>query len=685
MTLRRSAIRDAPEAAGVLILADGYPAQTTPLDAGLFEQAAARRLRVYVEYPSLLPGMELGAPVGPRQGDWGQMLDRTVVSSDAFGPALKKMRILMINDCHYLPVQVPHPHLVLARVSGFDTARFGLPQSDVHPILFEHPRGDILVSTTKLSQFVTARYAPTDAWSPVWQMILGWLQPGKAVPELKWTPTVRPVYGPVEELPPDGELQTIRRGTEWFVKSRLLLHPSWQQRYDRPSNMGPPTEDWPWGHRTGPSPDPTSPVGDGSLGMLEGFRSRIFCDGSQAVLWWRRHDNTGEIAGAMTMAGALLKDERFQQIGANLGDWLYTQSLLTQGDRADPDNSAFGLAGWNDVPNYYGKLHGYDVYYADDNARGMLGMIKAAAALKTDRWDERLAQCLLANLRITSRLGFSPERINGPLPPDQWRQPLQRPIRVLLPASPGLLAGLLSVGLPPEWQPPVPRPRQECHSPDDGSLSRSVDLDEWPDHVGTRRFILPLAWLVRVEDTPEHRAWLDRMVKELLNDQVECGAIRTRIVRSPSSNEAYGTGETSLVEQNGDPVSDLLYESNFALIGLHEAAAATGNAEYRKAEDKLADYICRIQAKSETHPELDGVWYRGFDFQRWQYWAADADVGWSLWSTETGWTQAEILSTLVLRQLDTSLWEYTAASKISRPLDTWRQRMLPDEVTAAGR
>ncbi len=156
-------------------------------------------------------------------------------------------------------------------------------------------------------------------------------------------------------------------------------------------------------------------------------------------------------------------------------------------------------------------------------------------------------------------------------------------------------------------------------------------------------------------------------------------------MHSPTSNEAYGTGETSLVEQNGDPVSDLLYESNFALVGLHEAAAATGNADYRQAEDRLAEYICRIQARSESHPELDGVWYRGFDFQRWQYWAADADVGWSLWSTETGWTQAEIISTLVLRQLNTSLWEYTVNSNISRQLDTWRRRMLPAEVTTSNR
>ena len=374
---------------------------------------------------------------------------------------------------------------------------------------------------------------------------------------------MRPVYGPAEALPPDFELQTIRRGTEWFVKSRLLLHPSWQERYDRPANMGPPTEDWPWGHRTGPGPDPSWAVGDGSLGMLEGFRSRILCDGSQAVLWWRRHDNSGEIAGALTMAGTLLNDERFRQIGGNFGDWLYTKSLLTQGDRADLNNSAFGLAGWNDVPRYYGNLHGYDVYYADDNARGMLGMIKAAAALQTDRWDERLAQCLLANLRITSQLGFSPERIDGPLPPDQWRSRFDSQFTFFCPHHQAYLQACYL------W---AYRQSGDRLFLDRAKSAIRLTMEAYPDRwtwtngqitLERARFLLPLAWLVRVEDTPEHRAWLDRMVNELLADQVECGAIRTRIVRSPTSNEAYGTGETSLVEQNGDPVSDLLYECQF--------------------------------------------------------------------------------------------------------------------------
>ena len=151
------AIQGASERAGVLILADDYPKETTPIDAAIFQQAAAKKLRLYVEYPAMLPNLVLGKAAYLKTGEYGANVERTVVASDAFGPDLKKMRIMMINDCHYLPVEAKNPHLVLARVEGYDTAVYGLPK-DVHPILFEHPRGDILVATTKLSQFVTGRY-----------------------------------------------------------------------------------------------------------------------------------------------------------------------------------------------------------------------------------------------------------------------------------------------------------------------------------------------------------------------------------------------------------------------------------------------------------------------------------------------------------------------------------------------
>ena len=40
---------------------------------------------------------------------------------------------------------------------------------------------------------------------------------------------------------------------------------------------------------------------------------------------------------------------------------------------------------------------------------------------------------------------------------------------------------------------------------------------------------------------------------------------------------------------------------------------------------------------------------RAFDFEKWEAWASDADIGWGAWSVETGWTQSWITTTLGMR------------------------------------
>lgn len=402
-TLRRcenlaDAVDGADEGAGVLVLADGYPETTTFVDAAVFDRARARHLRLYVEYPSSLPGAEAGEP---RTTTW----QRGVVSSDAFGPGLEKLRILAIHGCHFVPFSADHPHLVVARVAGFDKAVYGLPD-EVFPILFEHPRGDILVATTKLSGFLTARYAPREAWGEIWRMILGWLAPGAAI-ALDWTPTVRPSFGPDEELPGDAESEAFRRGAEWFRKSGMLLHRSVESKT---AGYGDPERE------DSPAPSPGEPAGDGSRGILEGYNAWIKPDGRQGRRLIRRGDCNAESAMAMVLAGEI--------------------------------------------------------------------------------------------------------------------------------------------------------------------------------------------------------------------------------------------------------AGDALYTMNFALLGLHEAAAATGDSFYTDAADKLAGFLCRVQVRSQVRPELDGAWFRAFDFNRWEYWASSGDLGWGAWCVETGWSQAWIVAVLGLRQMKTSLWDLTADSRI---------------------
>ena len=92
-------------------------------------KAASKQVRLYVEYPSWLPG---GATAAPRDAG----VERAVVRSGFFGAQLPPLRILSVNGLRFIPAVSGDPHLVAARVAGFDSAVYGLPR-EVHPLLFE--------------------------------------------------------------------------------------------------------------------------------------------------------------------------------------------------------------------------------------------------------------------------------------------------------------------------------------------------------------------------------------------------------------------------------------------------------------------------------------------------------------------------------------------------------------------
>ena len=95
-----AAIDAAPEGSAVLILADEYPAKRAQVPLELYARARSKRLRLYVEYPSHLLEIEPGAT---QRASWS----RGVVSSNAFGAALPRLRILGLHDCRFLPITLP--------------------------------------------------------------------------------------------------------------------------------------------------------------------------------------------------------------------------------------------------------------------------------------------------------------------------------------------------------------------------------------------------------------------------------------------------------------------------------------------------------------------------------------------------------------------------------------------------
>lgn len=658
----QEAINHAPEGSGLMILADNYPCNRTEVDAALFASAAGKKLRVYVEYPSMLPGMLLGNKAYVEIGRWGAVVERTVVSSDAFGPELPELSIMEMKDCHYVPVKAKNPDLVLARVEGYNSAVYGLPEK-VHPLLFRHPGGNIMVATTKISQFKTGRYAPNDAWPHVLGMILKWTTGVSDLPLLKWDPSVRPMFPAAETLPRNARLNAIKRGVEYYGKSGLYIHPDW-------------LEETPPGGPGNDSIPRAWPRGDGTYGIGECYISkRIFYNGRQMVSRAERADCNLEAAMGLAAGGvALLKDDAYMDKVKKLNDFVFRKSNICSGDRANPEKSSYGLLGWKtDVP---------EAFYGNDNARALICAVATSGFTGDNSWDEYIIRGILANFRTTGIGGFRPTRIEGEdLEAKGWEYYFNTDFEAELDPPQLVWYTYLWLYSKTGYKPLLERTKKGFEK----LMASFPDLSPLQANrfeEGPCRLLHSLAWLVQVEDTPRHRAWLDTVAQYVMKIQDKTtGAIPQIPHIIVDSNEKYGTCECALAHKPGDPVTDALYSINFAFIGLHEAAAATGNKAYAEAARKMADFFIRTQTQSQQLQELDGTWYRGFDYKKWDYWGSDGDWGWGVWTNEIGWTHSWVLTTLALREMDTSLWEVASRVNVNPAMfEKYRKMMLPDNV-----
>lgn len=638
----RSALDNAPEGAAVLLLDGSYPDGILHLTPEIIETAKAKRLRVFADFACLT--------------DTAPAIDtiacERVVVIDSLCPELQPMDLLSINRGWYAREKADNPLMVIARVAGFDTAAYGLENTTTSPLVCK-PEENIWVSTSNLSDFARLRYVPEFRWKAFWELVMSDLTGHKVV--FGSMPSyVRPAYGRDEALPDSARLASVRKGVEWFFNGHFLIDSTW-------------TDEW-LGKYQGDGLNPFGPAlpdsvkdGDGTLGVLEGHCSAIDGTGRQAYRYWMRDDVQGEASMTFAIAGELLGNEHYKKIAENLTDFSF--DAFRQGPRDDPGSPTFGLLSWS--------LTHPHVYYGDDNARSILGSALAADILKNSKWDEKITEAILANYRTTGRFGFRGERLEEDDIQKNGLKYYQE--RELVNPHPHFESWMWACYL---WlyrqtgYQPLLRTAEE-------GISRTMAAypAEWCWTNGLQqekaRMILPLAWLCRVSPTDEHKKWLTDMTAELLKNQDASGAIREELgdpakgmFGKIKSNDAYGTGEAPLIFDNGDPIADMLYTCNFAFFGLNEAAHATGDKEIAAATEKLSEFLTRIQARSENVKNVDGAWFRAFNYRNWDYWASDADAGWGRISTLTGWIQSWIVTTQALMEMNTSYWDLTSGSSV---------------------
>ncbi|HOX02139.1 MAG TPA: hypothetical protein P5555_07260 [Candidatus Paceibacterota bacterium] len=646
----------------VLLMADEYPGKPLSIPSSLLERSRAKNLRLYIEFPQNLPGLSLGPA---RETVW----ERFIVNSDRLGPGLPKGRLLTAHDCRVLPVVVKDPLVVIGRVAGYNHAIYGIP-TNAQPVLFEFEARRMLVATTKLSSFLSGRFAPAQEWVALWSFILNRLGADESVRPV-WEPHVTTMHGPTGKLPAKAEQRAFDFAVRWRYDSGLLISEDHFQTIHQLMKEG---AQWP---KDSPLP---APNGDGRFGILEGFFSNIRPDGKQTPIVVVRADCQAESAMVLAMDWALNRSRRSRTTSSNLLDFLYYSSDLCGEARGNSRHPAYGLIGWGSTAPAWKTAN-----YGDDNARAMLATMLAAACLRSDRWDEPLLRALFANLRTTGQLGFRGDRIDMPaLEQHGWKHFHDAKT---VNDSPHFEAYSWACFL---WAYRQTGEREFLVKTKTGMRMMMEAFPQkwrWNDNMERAHMLLCLAWLARIEDTPEHRQWLQLVINDYLAAQHASGALPERFragagtghYKVPASNEAYGTTETPLLQENGDPVSDQLYVSGFALLGLHEAAAVLKDPRVEAAADRLAEYLCRIQARSNDMPWVQGNWFRAFDFLRWEPWASSGDSGWGAWSIESGWAQAWTAAVLGLRLERTTLWDRTARSAIKDRLPSVKQQMLQND------
>jgi hypothetical protein len=523
--------------------------------------------------------------------------------------------------------------LALAKVAGVYTAPYGADKSITTPLLFEHNLGGgappALIATTKLTSITSGRFGPASAWHALWVFLLQKLgvPPATAAALPHWQPVVGPAYDRTAVLPTSSAASAVRASAMWLVTGSKLLSDTSDAKNGAttccvPDKLGQSSNECVYRPCDN---DEVCPMGlnrslpsgvKNKTCIQEGWSSILHWNGTQhRMATFVRTDGNAETSMGLACAGALLKggdvveQKRWVETASAMADYMYRWSdSQTVGDVADP---AHGIIWWNqEHPGPY--AHWASVDYGDNAGNVLIGGAATRSLAQTGSWDEQLLRCLLAEARTSGKMLYRPGAIaatevrargweyywNSSVVPRGQPGGSQPHYGSYLPAaflSLGAVTGLQKLL--------IDRATAYCTAMMAGYLAGEW---EWNESMSNEqaRFLLPLAWLVRVDDTPLHRSWLDRLVTDLLASQDPAsGAIKQEFGKgnesgrcgpcAPATNAEYGSGEGPIMHDGTEPLSDALYTLSFAAAGLREAYGATGLQRYADAETKLVEFLVR--------------------------------------------------------------------------------------------
>lgn len=453
----------------------------------------------------------------------------------------------------------------------------------------------VMMCSFELHNFNRARFAPRKSWQKLIRYIVKWIT-GK-YPETMPEPVVHYGNG---EISSDAEFEACRkesitRGMRWL--GRFL-------------------------------------VDGGRGGIREGIRHDIGPDGCQAGADTVRTDCTGEASGAFRFHALLTGNGESRRIAEALSDFVFGP-MMVRGGLFD------GMLRWTDTA--------WQVCYQDDAARAMLPSLYDALITGNRERFPDVCRVLDFLVKTTARDGCRVARTDAPNLTEEGLRRLSGEEHGLASAH---YNGYYHAALLLAY-----RIGGNSVYLDTARRGLETMMSLYPDTKREQsetqemcRLILPLAALYGATGEKRHLEMLHRVTDDLQEHRHTSGGYCEWDTGYAASCSRESRGECSLLTENGDPVADLLYSTNWLPVGYAYAYHVTGDEKFRGLWRDVAVFCMNAQIRSGDSM-TDGSWCRAFDMELGEAYGCPHDVGWAACCSESGWTDAEILMGLMMPEL----------------------------------
>lgn len=451
---------------------------------------------------------------------------------------------------------------------------------------------NLLVCAFRLCNFRRARLAPEARWQSVLTYVASFLAGEPVTPEFP-EPVCTFRKGTKVSVPADVE-ESVQLGLNWYRSADML-------------------------------------IGNGRGGVKEGLSHHIRAnDGVQVRVNQVRTDCSGETGGAFLLDWMTTGNEESRAIFENIEDFIFTYMQVKGGVH-------HGMMRWSETA--------WMTCYQDDAARAILPTLICQNF--TEAGSRHFADAVDACEYMVNTTGPNGLRVSRTDVANLTEEGMARLRENNTGTTAAHYNAYYHAALILCYR--AGGPEKFLQTAEAGL--RSI-MAIYPDNTRETseteemcRLIFPLAALYEVTKEPEHLAWLNRVTEDLQKVRHESGGYMEWDTGYRANCSRREAGECALLAENGDPVVDLLYSTNWLPLGFAYAYMATGDEKFREKWNEVAGFMVSCQTHS-ADPSVNGSWTRAFDVSRWEIYGVPHDIGWAPCCVETGWTVAEILQGL---------------------------------------